>query len=152
MTAQGDETARLVRGFEDGTLADFPHDAHVRVGWAYARTLPLLDAVARMSDGLRRFAAGHGVPGKYHETITWAFMFLIHERVARARIDGHVDDAWDAFARANADLFERKLLGRYYSPEALGSAVARRTFVLPDRTGYRDDSDGRDVRGASRSA
>ena len=147
-----DETTRLVRRFEDGTLPDFPHEAHVRVGWAYASTRPLLEAVACMGDGIRRMAASQGAPDKYHETITWAFMFLIHERVARARIDGHVDDAWDAFARANADLFERKLLGRYYSPEALGSAVARRTFVLPDRTGYRDDSDGRDVRGASRSA
>jgi hypothetical protein len=130
VTPLDDETARLVRGFEDGSLTDFPHEAHVRVGWAYARTLPLLDAIARMSEGLRRFAASRGVPGKYHATITWAFVFLIHERVARG--DDDADGGWAAFARANGDLFERALLLRYYAEETLDSALARRVFVLPD--------------------
>jgi hypothetical protein len=131
-----DETVRLVRGFEDGTLADFPHEAHVRVAWAYSRTLPPLEAVARMSEGLRRFATARGVPGKYHETITWAFVFVIHERVAHAPATSDGDgngDEWAAFARANGDLFERTLLRRYYDAETLDSPLARRVFVLPRR-------------------
>ncbi len=132
MTALDADTARLVSGFEDGTLADLPHADHVRLAWAYARTLPLLDAIARMRAGLVRFTAARGAAEKYHETITWAFTVLVHERVARARSVSEGGGDWAAFVRENADLFDASALRRYYSPETLASPLARRAFVLPD--------------------
>ena len=47
--------------------------------------IPPLDALARFTAGLQRFATFHGHPGLYHETITWAYLFLIHERMADSR-------------------------------------------------------------------
>jgi hypothetical protein len=80
---------------------------------------------------LKRFAAFNGHPGLYHETITWAFLFLIHERMA----DGEESETWEAFAARNQDLLTWKpsALDRYYDPETLQSERARRLFVLPRR-------------------
>lgn len=122
----------LVAAFESTRLSgeQFSHVEHVRVAWWYLRTLPLGDALARCSAGIRRFAAAKGAAGKYHETITVAFMLVISERVAAAR-----DLPWPEFAAANPDLFSRtrSVLSRYYSDEVLRSERARTSFVMPDR-------------------
>ncbi len=117
--------------FEDRTLpaAAFHHRDHVRLAWIYLRRHSLLEALARFAEGLKRFAAFNGHPGLYHETITWAYLFLIHERMA----DGAEGEAWEEFAARNPDLLAWKpsVLDRYYDPETLGSERARRVFVLP---------------------
>ncbi len=122
----------FVDAFEACAVAseDFRHEDHVRLAWIYLREHPLLDAIDRFTSSLQRFAAHHGVPTLYHQTITWAYLLLIHERMQR---EGAPDD-WSAFRTANADLFDRKpsILERYYLPETLKSEVARRVFVLPD--------------------
>lgn len=120
--------AELVERFERGDVEQFHHPDHVRVAYAYVRTMPLLDAIARFSAALRRFATAQGKPQLYHETITWAFLLIIHERVQRAP-----GLAWDAFARDNADLLRWKpsVLDAYYPAEVLQSELARRVFVLP---------------------
>lgn len=119
--------AALVERFERGDVDGFHHADHVRVAFAYLRTMPLLDAIGRFSAALRRFAAAHGTPELYHETITWAFLLIIHERMQRA------PGEWEAFARDNGDLLRWKpsVLESYYSAEVLGSELARRVFVLP---------------------
>lgn len=123
----------LVGAFEAGTLpADrFPHAAHVRVAWWYLSRYPLGEALTRFSAALKAFAATHGVPGLYHETITVAYLLLIAER-----LDGSRGLTWEGFAGAHPDLLARRpsLLARYYSDETLTSDRARRTFVMPDRT------------------
>lgn len=118
----------LVDAFEACTLPpeQFPHRAHVRLAWLYLREVPLLDALPRFVDGLKRYAGSLGASGKYHETVTWAYLFLIHERMTRAPVD-----TFDEFADANPDLFHG-LLDRYYRPETLASELARRTFLMPD--------------------
>jgi hypothetical protein len=118
----------LVARFERGDVAEFRHADHVRVAYAYLRTMPLLDAIARFRAALRRFAASQGRPELYHETITWAFLLIIHERMERSAGAG-----WEEFLRENADLLRWKpsILERYYDAEVLGSDFARRVFVLP---------------------
>ena len=123
----------LVTRFEDCTLppAEFHHADHVRVVWEYLRAEPLLvDALHRFATNLRRFATHHGKPRLYHETITWAYLALIHERMLH---DPQAD--WRTFAETNSDLLTWKpsVLDRYYTPERLFSDAARRSFVLPDR-------------------
>lgn len=122
----------LVESFEAGQVppGGFGHREHVRLAWLYLQREPLLPALARFSGGLRRFAALQGQPEKYHETITWAFFLLIHER--RSRSEGA--QGFEDFVAANADLMSWKdgALRRYYSPETLDSELARRVFVFPD--------------------
>lgn len=122
----------FVEAFEACAISadNFHHADHVRLAWIYLRSHPLTEAIERFSAALQRFAAYRGVPGKYHQTITWAYLLLIHERMER---DGARRD-WESFRAANADLFDRhpSILARYYSPDTLKSDLARRIFVLPD--------------------
>ncbi len=126
-----DEQA-FIEAFEDCTLpADrFRHRDHVRLGWLYFRLYPVPAALARYVEGLKRFAAANGQPGLYHETITYAFLFLINERMER---QGR-DVSWDVFAARNADLTSSGLafLNNYYRPETLSSDLARKVFLLPE--------------------
>ncbi len=110
--------------------ATFDHEAHVYLGWQYVREFPLPEAIGRFTDALRRLTTKLGVPGKYHDTISWFYLLLIAERRATAS-----EDSWFAFRRDNDDLFSREnsILERYYSKELLWSDRARRSFVLPDQ-------------------
>ena len=122
----------LIKQFENGTLPNerFHHREHVRVAFLYLNQYPVLDALLAFSNGLRKFAQANGKPQLYHETITWAYVFLINERMARAG-EKH---GWDDFARDNQDLLAWKdgILSRYYLPETLASDLARGVFVFPD--------------------
>lgn len=122
----------LIARFESVTLppGDFTHAAHVRVAWWYLMQAPLPEALARFCAALRRFATAHGAAGKYHETITVAWMLILAER-----IEGTSADSWETFAAANPDLLARHppVLSRYYEPATLVSDRARRVFVMPDR-------------------
>jgi hypothetical protein len=122
----------LLEKFEDGSLppAEFHHEQHVRLAFLYLRKYPLLGVLTRFPADLKRYAAMHGKNGLYHETITWAYLFIIGERVARAA----EKQTWEEFRVANLDLFDREapLLRRYYRNETLASALARERFVMPD--------------------
>ncbi|MDP9122489.1 MAG: hypothetical protein M3O15_14165 [Acidobacteriota bacterium] len=123
----------LLTAFEAGTLPEglFHHREHVRLAWVYLRRLPLLAALGRFSEGLKRLAVAYAKAGLYHETITWAYLLLIHERMARSG----PGEAWEEFAARNPDLLCRNssVLSSYYRDETLASELARRIFVLPDR-------------------
>lgn len=125
----------FLAAFEGGTLSEenFHHRDHIRLAWLMLREAPLGEALARFTAGLRRFAARHGKAGLYHETITWAYVFLIHERMRRGGWEGKA--TWEAFAAANPDLltWRPSILNAYYREETLASDLARRSFVLPDR-------------------
>lgn len=126
----GDE---LIEQFEDGTTpaATFHHADHVRLAFEYLSRYSALEALQRFSVGLRRFAAAQGKPQLYHETITWAYLLLIRERIARS---GGAPN-WPEFVARNADLLVWKggVLATLYRQETLDSELARHTFVLPDR-------------------
>lgn len=125
------DDATLLREFEDGTISAFHHREHVRVAWLYLKSEPPLTALAHFAEGLQRFAAARGASGLYHETITWAYLLLIRERMER----GGTDTTSEEFADRHPDLLSWKpsILDRYYRPETLGSELARRVFVMPDR-------------------
>jgi hypothetical protein len=122
----------FVEAFESCTLGEerFHHRDHVRLAWLFLREEPPVRALARFADGLKRFAASLGKGGLYHETITWAYLLLIHERMARGGAA-----TFEAFAAENPDLltWRPSILACYYREETLASPLARRTFVMPDR-------------------
>jgi hypothetical protein len=123
----------LLERFEACTLpADaFHHQDHVRLTLLYLSRYPMLEVLGRLSAGLSALARARGRPERYHETITWAYVFLVRERMART---GSESD-WPDFAAIHGDLLDWKdnILRRYYRDETLLSDLARKTFVLPDR-------------------
>ena len=110
---------------------EFGHEAHVRAGYSYLRTGGLGQAIDRMGATLRRYATAQGADGKYHATVTVAFLVLL-QRHLHERGDG---GGWAGFRCANPELFERDLLLRWYGREELASPLARAVFVLPQRGG-----------------
>ena len=123
----------FLAAFEDGTLPvdRFHHADHVRAAWLMLREESPAAALGRFSAALKRFAAANDKPGLYHETITWAYLLLVNERMER----GGRATGWGEFAASNPDLMTWRptVLDRYYTSETLGSDLARRSFVLPDR-------------------
>jgi hypothetical protein len=119
--------------FEDCSLANeaFHHRDHVRMAYLYLCRYPALEAIQRFSSALARFAAAKGKPNLYHETITWALLFLIRERMART---GRTQ-TWSDFAANNSDLlnWEDNILKKYYRDETLACGLAKTTFLFPDR-------------------
>jgi hypothetical protein len=123
---------QLVSEFERGLApAEFHHADHVRMAFAFVCEFGMPEALARFSAALRRFAVSKGKPQLYHETITWAYLLLIGERVARA---GKAQ-TWEDFAEENSDLLIWKggILEKYYEKATIDSDMARRTFTFPDR-------------------
>ena len=122
----------LVAAFESTELPgeQFTHAAHVRVAWCYLRRMSTPEALAKFDVALRRFATKNGAAGKYHATITTAFMLLIAERLESAR-----DLTWTAFAARHPELLTKQpsILSQYYNADTLTSERARRVFVMPDR-------------------
>jgi hypothetical protein len=120
----------LLEEFESCTVPgeEFRHREHVRVAFLYLNRYPLLDALRRFSTALARYAASMGKAQRYHETITWAYMFLVNERREPSQ-------DWEEFCKANPDLLDWKnsILARYYNRETLGSEQARRKFIMTDR-------------------
>lgn len=143
-----DQNQFLVSEFEQGRApGDFHHADHVRVAFAYVSQFPVLEAIAKFSAALRRFALAKGKPHLYHETITWAYMLLIHESIAcgaslrQSSVSQSVvgqrrsRPTWQEFSDSNPGLLVWKggVLERYYSQGVLNSSVARQVFVFPDR-------------------
>lgn len=107
----------LIDAFEAGQIdgKDFPHELHVRVTWGLAQRYERADALGRLIAGIRAIAARAGRPEAYHHTITRAWFELI----------AGVEDLG-----AFPELFDKTLLGRYYSSERL--AAGRERWLEPD--------------------
>ncbi|HSC60232.1 MAG TPA: hypothetical protein VLC29_03300 [Rhizomicrobium sp.] len=118
-----------LRAFLRGDIdaANFRHADHVRMGFEILQHHDFPEAAVAFARSLKQIAVRAGAPGKYHETITLAFLSLIAERQATGT---HRD--FESFAAANPDLMETSVLKRWYAPERLMSDVARKIFVLPD--------------------
>lgn len=120
---------QFIAEFQAGTLEPFHHLDHVRMAWLYLQRAGVLAAIANFTADLKNFAAAKGQPNLYHETITWGYLLLIHERMAQRPAQD-----WAAFAAGNPELltWEQSILRKYYRAETLASDRARRMFVFPD--------------------
>ncbi len=121
----------LLSQLEAGTLPEgcFHHADHVRAAWTYLNRFPPVAAIDRFSKALQAYAASKGKASRYHETITWAYVLLINERMRRGG-----GESWEEFAAANPDLLDWKnpVLRKYYRAETLSSTLARQVFLMPD--------------------
>jgi hypothetical protein len=125
MAADCPDLERFVRG--EIAAAGFPHREHVRMAFEMLRRHDFPESVLHFSRALRTMAQQAGKPQAFNQTVTIAFLSLIAER-----LDSGEWPDFAAFARDNPDLLEKGALARWYRPERLMSARARRTFLLPE--------------------
>lgn len=122
-----------MEAFERCTLPieSFHHAEHVKMAFLYVQKFAPLEALRRFSTDLTRFATANGKPNLYNETITWAFLLLVRERLAR----GKSGQTWAEFAACNGDLlrWQENILKKYYRPETLTSELAKSVFLFPDK-------------------
>jgi N-formylglutamate deformylase len=103
--------------------AGFHHRDHLRLAWIYLRRYGVEEAGARIGETIRRFAAHHGQSGKYHETMTQAWLSLM------AAADGATFE--QAIAQ-RPELLDKDYLRKYYSVGLLDSDDAKDRFLAPD--------------------
>lgn len=124
--------AAFLAALEDTSLplSEFTHRNHLRAAWLYLRSHPLPQAAQRCGDAIRQYAAAHGAAGKYHHTLTLAFMHIIRARMRRSEAPD-----WESFLTEFPELTSnaRTLIAAHYSDEVLQSSRARQEFVPPDR-------------------
>ena len=102
---------------------EFHHRDHLAVATTYLYAADFDSALSRMRATLLRFAAHHGVPNLYHETLTRFWLSEIEKRLDRTLC------LRESVARIQAELGDKQLPFRYYKKETLDSAEARRTFL-----------------------
>jgi phosphinothricin acetyltransferase len=124
------DDAAFLEAFETLALpwSEWTHRAHVRLAWATLARLSYDEALSQVRRGIRRY---NGTAKPYLETVTVAFLRLIHHR----RLLGPRPETFADFCARNPDLLARDppALARYYSPERLLAAAAREELVPPDR-------------------
>ncbi len=106
----------------------FGHRQHLELTWSCLEDDEPDAAFAVVSDAIRRVAAAHGAPDKFHATITsgWVRCVAAH----RARWPAA---SFQAFIERNPGLLDQRLLDHYFSPDLLGSEAARSSVADPDR-------------------
>lgn len=124
----------LLTAFESQAipLAEWNHRAHVRVAYLYLRRHGFETALARMRDGIQALNRVLGVEDAlesgYHETLTHAFMRIIHTTMV---VFGAADSS-EEFCDNQPQLMQRKILRLFYSRARIISWEAKRAFVAPD--------------------
>ena len=108
--------------------AAFDHRGHLRVAWLLLRRYPLEQAIEQVCSGIARLATHLGAPDKFNRTLSEALVRLMAH-------DGSHATTFEQFLSANAELLTDAggLIARHYSPDRLGSAAAKASFVFPDR-------------------
>ena len=133
MTTQGAspqdlEFRRAVEACEVSPAA-FDHAAHVRLAYVNLCDHSIDGAVERMRTSLLEFLAHvRADPGKYHETITRAWIMAVHHFMGQSTRH----DSAESFMQANPVLLDSRIMLTHYSAEVLFSPEARRSFVQPD--------------------
>ena len=106
----------------------FGHREHLELAWnllgSYEREE---DAQLAAAGALRHLARQHGMPNRYHETITasWVHLVALHYAHGAAA-------SFDEFIAENPALLNSQLLDGHYSRNVLGSGEARARWVKPD--------------------
>lgn len=113
--------------------ANFKHREHVRLAWLCLREHGFDSGLARVRTLIQRYAAALGATGKYHETLTRAWVELV--QVGLEAAPGVT--SFDAFLEARPELSDSRLLERHYRKETLDSPAARAGWVPPDVTPLR---------------
>jgi hypothetical protein len=113
-------------------LQDWHHRQHIKIAYLYLCRHPLDTAIAKMSSGIKKFNAANNVPEGldrgYHETMTQAWIHLVHCTLQEF---GPAENA-DAFVDKHTQLLSKRALLFFYSRDNIMSWEAKRQFIEPD--------------------
>lgn len=108
----------------------FGHREHVRLTWLAVTRYGVPAAIDLVSAGIRRKAEQAGAPGKFHATLSRAWVEIVGARAAEV-----ADPDFAAFVARCSELLDQDLVARYYRPATLASPAARAGWVPPDLPG-----------------
>jgi hypothetical protein len=130
--ASDSEVAALVSAFENATIpaSEFTHAAHIAVALSYLNSLPPEQALERMREKIRAFAAHHQVGDLYHETVTTFWMRLLEHIGSTSEADLPL---WQRINLIVEDWTKRRPVEIHYSTELIKSQAARDKWIPPDR-------------------
>lgn len=115
-------------------LGQWHHREHIKVAYLYLVQYPIDDAAARIRAGIRAFNAAKKLPdgltSGYHETMTQAWLRLVHTTLCEY---GPAESA-DAFFDQHPELSQKKNLRLFYTRERFLSWEAKAQFLEPDLT------------------
>lgn len=132
----GDEL--LLQQFEAGRLpiTRLQHGEHVKLAYLYLCRQTFEPAVARMREGIKRCYAAQGIPEApatgYHETMTQAWMRLVHFTLCEYGPAKNADD----FCERHPQLSQKSLLRLFYSRALFTSPEAKIKFLTPDLAAF----------------
>ena len=124
----------FIKRFEAAAIprGEWRHRDHIRAAYLYLRRHPFDEATDRIRTSIQNLNATHQTPETlkrgYHETITQAWMRLVHCALCQF---GPRDTA-DAFLDEQSQLLSKRALLLFYSRDRLMSAAAKARFVEPD--------------------
>src|SRR5437764_11979992 len=126
------EAAALVSALAHATIpaSEFNHAAHIAVALSYFDASPPEQALARMREKIRAFAAHHGVGNLYHETLTTFWMRLLEHVASTSDVDLPL---WRRINLIVEHWAKRRPVEAHYSRELIRSQAARDKWVPPDR-------------------
>src|SRR5712664_3808220 len=129
--ATDDEVAALVGAFENATIpaSEFTHAAHIAVALTYLDVFSPEQALERMREKIRAFAAHHGVGNLYHETLTTFWMRLLEHIASTSNVDIPL---WRRINLIVEHWTKRRPVEAHYSRELIRSQAAREKWVPPD--------------------
>lgn len=109
------------------TRGGFGHREHLELAWTCLDHYDLATAHDAVSTAIRHLARRHGMPERYHETLTrsWVHVVALHRALAPG-------GSFDAFIAANPGLLAKDLLSRHYSQSLIQSSTARTQWAEPD--------------------
>lgn len=132
MLGQADEA--FLKSFEECTLPfeQWKHPTHIKVAYLYLRQLPYEQALDKIRTGIKRYNAATKTPESldrgYHETMTQAWMRLVHFTLCEYGPAASADE----FLEAQEHLLNKKALRFFYSRDRIMSWQAKAEFVEPD--------------------
>jgi hypothetical protein len=124
----------FLQQFETQTLPleQWNHRAHLKVACLYLSSWPFDEALVLMCKGIRAYNAAKQIldtpTGGYHETMTQAWLHLVHVTLCEL---GPMENT-DQFLDAQSQLLSKRALLFFYSRDRIMSAEAKREFVPPD--------------------
>jgi len=121
------ELAAILPGIT-GPTGQFRHRQHINLAFYAVRRYGMPDAVGKICTWIRQIAAYERAPQKFHNTVSRAWVEVVAYHVAA---DPDCAD-FEAFARRNPALLDKRLLSRHYRSSTLAAEPARRGWVAPD--------------------
>src|ERR1700741_4084003 len=125
-------TQEFIRSFEDLSIdpSVFDHQHHVLMTWHYLNFYPFEVAEQKIFSGLTNLTRHLGVyDTKYHQTITYAYVKLIHSAIKK-----DPNRNWETFKNNNPNVFKpvRELMKEHYSFDVFESNEAKLYKMDPD--------------------